>query len=261
MSFFRNFITETNGVIDASGVISKECYDAWLCVQNFERSSAKTAKLFYRHVTNHVSGIDKRRPFDPDEEAALLKLLRRGKRWPCMENSSQRFGCKPFVGRGFHEKKNKVQRQTFAGILKMIDKFVENSIFEDALLFEGLELIRMISYANFPGAMRAEKREVRLCCEFVSSVHMNLKPVVVFDILARNSCDMENNAKFTGFSFLRTKTDLRVFLQGVMRCIQEKEYRFCLVDNKKIEYLLVLDEKSWLIFVVLDVYDFSLYYV
>lgn len=57
LKLFRPFIkrTETGLLIDASGVMSRECYLAWLQAKNVHENDEE-AKRFLRTLTNHVSG-------------------------------------------------------------------------------------------------------------------------------------------------------------------------------------------------------------
>jgi hypothetical protein len=45
-----------------------------------------------------------RTPFDPEEEAAILKLVRKKTVWPCFVSTAFSFGQKGFRAVGFHEK-------------------------------------------------------------------------------------------------------------------------------------------------------------
>lgn len=107
MRVFREFIKRSrnrDGVetIDASAVISRECYDLW--VNTRKQLPPNPEKAFQRSLSAHVTGVDGRIPFTPSEEAAVLKVLRRKERWPCFEQSSTRFGLMGFRAKGYHEK-------------------------------------------------------------------------------------------------------------------------------------------------------------
>ncbi|KAH9259091.1 hypothetical protein BASA81_002711 [Batrachochytrium salamandrivorans] len=100
---FRSSIVTSDGEVDASGVISPACYQAFLAKAN-KQPSDEEARRFYRILTTHVSGVDGRKPFHPHEERAILQVLRNcGGKWPCFPPDSS--VAKGFRGRGFHEKR------------------------------------------------------------------------------------------------------------------------------------------------------------
>jgi len=61
-------------------------------------------KTFQRVLTAHCTGSDGRRPFDPEEEKAILQAIRLKRQWPAFRGSSLTIGLKGFRGIGFHEK-------------------------------------------------------------------------------------------------------------------------------------------------------------
>jgi hypothetical protein len=105
INVFRNFIhREPNGELNVSRILSKECFNQWQASNKSSQSNntiEKTEKRFRRALTNHVTGVDGRIPFEEEEEAALLCLLRKTKPWPCLTHSG-RLG---FRGKGYHERK------------------------------------------------------------------------------------------------------------------------------------------------------------
>lgn len=111
MRVFREFIKRSRNkdgsdMIDATGVISRECYDLW--VKTRKQLPPNPEKAFQRSLSAHVTGVDGRVPFTPSEEAAVLKILRRKERWPCFEQSATRFGLMGFRAKGFHEKSSEM---------------------------------------------------------------------------------------------------------------------------------------------------------
>lgn len=104
-----------------SGLVSRECYMAWLEAKRASESDSEAAK-FKRSLTNHVSGSvslvckqatlyintaahiqDGRVPFDPEEEEALLIFLRKKAPWPCYPKHLQYLGQR-YRAMGHHEK-------------------------------------------------------------------------------------------------------------------------------------------------------------
>ena len=100
---FRSYIKKyPDGTLDASGIISAECYRAWLSTR--KQNTQFKEKAFQRALTGHLTGVDGRSPFLADEEQAILKVLRKRQRWPCFENSTTRYGEGGFRTEGFHER-------------------------------------------------------------------------------------------------------------------------------------------------------------
>lgn len=100
--FRSSIVTSAGGEVDASGVISPACYQAFLTKAN-KQDCDDEARRFYRILTTHVSGVDGRKPFPAHEERAVLHVLRTcGGKWPCFPPDSMI--AKGFRGRGYHEK-------------------------------------------------------------------------------------------------------------------------------------------------------------
>jgi len=86
---FRRFLkTESNPnsgggdeavVIDASGVVSFACYEAW--VKNRTAMPGEPERIFRRSLISHVTSVDGRQPFTAKEEEAILRVLRRKQIW------------------------------------------------------------------------------------------------------------------------------------------------------------------------------------
>lgn len=103
LHILRSFLTTLpDRSVDASQIHSRECYMAWLGTRNAVDCDAERKK-FHRSLTNHLSGVDGRCPFDQHEEEAILRVLRRKERWPCFPELS--IGIN-FRAKGFHEKQN-----------------------------------------------------------------------------------------------------------------------------------------------------------
>ncbi|KAH9249068.1 hypothetical protein BASA81_013280 [Batrachochytrium salamandrivorans] len=103
MTIFRSFIKvdDETGEFNASQVLSRDCYLAWLD-HHQQKESPKRAKQFHR-TCPIIFLVDGRLPFPPQEEAALLVLVRQKMRWPCFPIDV----CVGFTGfrsMGFHEK-------------------------------------------------------------------------------------------------------------------------------------------------------------
>jgi len=109
MRVFREFIrrvirVDGTDTLDANDSISRQCYDMWVSTR--KTLPPNPEKAFQRSLSAHVTGVDGRVPFTPQEEEAVLKVLRRKERWPCFEDSATRFGLMGFRAKGFHEKSN-----------------------------------------------------------------------------------------------------------------------------------------------------------
>jgi len=66
MKVFREFIKRTqtsdgNEIIDANGVVSRECYDLWMNTRKILPPNPE--KAFQRSLSAHVTGVDGRVPF------------------------------------------------------------------------------------------------------------------------------------------------------------------------------------------------------
>jgi len=84
IAVFRRFlvVTKVNDVIvhvDASRVVSKECYEFWL--QTRIGVTNEPERTFQRALTAHLTRSDGRQPFLPEEEAAILQVVRIKRIW------------------------------------------------------------------------------------------------------------------------------------------------------------------------------------
>eukprot|EP00516_Mucochytrium_quahogii_P004935 CAMPEP_0203752870 /NCGR_PEP_ID=MMETSP0098-20131031/6736_1 /ASSEMBLY_ACC=CAM_ASM_000208 /TAXON_ID=96639 /ORGANISM=" , Strain NY0313808BC1" /LENGTH=275 /DNA_ID=CAMNT_0050643237 /DNA_START=24 /DNA_END=851 /DNA_ORIENTATION=- len=105
MDIFEMFVTtDENGLVDASGILSKECYNAWL---KSRKTSLKNPHLtFVQSVRGHVAGTKDvgRNPMPPGVEASLLRLIRQKKIWPCFEGTKAKYGSRGMKITGYHER-------------------------------------------------------------------------------------------------------------------------------------------------------------
>jgi len=104
---FRRFIRSVslaNGAVelDASGVVSKECYEAWL--QSRAATLSNPTRVFQRCVTAHITASDGRQAFTLEEERAILRVIRQKAVWPAFQDTSVTIGHKGFRVLGFHER-------------------------------------------------------------------------------------------------------------------------------------------------------------
>jgi len=81
---FRRFISKVQNAdgsytYDASDVIGKECYEAWL--NSRSEPPNEPEKVFQRSLTSHLTSSDGRQPFSPEEEEAVLKVVRCKRIW------------------------------------------------------------------------------------------------------------------------------------------------------------------------------------
>lgn len=103
LQIFRKFLVKNkDGTLDATRIISPECYQAWLSSRKAMAGCPERA--FQRALSAHVTGVDGRTPFNQDEEEAILKVMRKKERWACFTNNELRFGEKGFRTKGYHEK-------------------------------------------------------------------------------------------------------------------------------------------------------------
>ena len=112
LAVFRRFIRrDAAGALQAEAVLSRDCFESWLRSRNSPPAEAE--KTFQRSLTAHVTGSDGRTPFSPQEEEALLKVLRQKRVWPAFQGQGAAeltIGAKGFRSYGFHEKTNRCAR-------------------------------------------------------------------------------------------------------------------------------------------------------
>mmetsp|Transcript_12651 Transcript_12651/g.16438 ORF Transcript_12651/g.16438 Transcript_12651/m.16438 type:complete len:252 (+) Transcript_12651:95-850(+) len=89
---------------DASGIVSKECFQKWK--ESRKKAPKNAQEAFRRALTAHIRGVDGRRPFPEEVEASLLAEVRKKKVWNCFEGCEGCFiGVQGFPSLGFHESK------------------------------------------------------------------------------------------------------------------------------------------------------------
>ena len=86
MSVFRRFLGppgDEGGAWDASRVVGRECFEEWKKGRTRleDASLEDQAKIFQRNLTGHLTGVDGRVPFAPEEEQAILAVVRQKKVW------------------------------------------------------------------------------------------------------------------------------------------------------------------------------------
>ncbi len=97
-------------VVDASGMFSRNCYEAWLSTR--QRALKKPEESYRKTLTAHTQGSDGRKPFPIEVERAVLVDLRKQKVWACYEGrlsssgEKMSIGLQGFRGMGYHEKKS-----------------------------------------------------------------------------------------------------------------------------------------------------------
>mmetsp|Transcript_1373 Transcript_1373/g.2118 ORF Transcript_1373/g.2118 Transcript_1373/m.2118 type:complete len:238 (+) Transcript_1373:923-1636(+) len=108
MQIFQMFITyDAYGNVDASGITSKECYNAWLQTR---KSCLKNPELtFVQSVRGHITGTKEggRNPLSPGAEASILKIIRQKKVWPCFQGTKAKYGSRGMKITGYHEMQQK----------------------------------------------------------------------------------------------------------------------------------------------------------
>jgi hypothetical protein len=104
LQLFKSFLfVLPDGSLDASKIHSRECYLQYLINRRAVDTDSEMQK-FRRTLSNQLSGVDGRMPFDPEEESAILKVLRVRRPWPCVPEQRV-IGSMGFRSRGYHEKK------------------------------------------------------------------------------------------------------------------------------------------------------------
>lgn len=91
----------TDGCLDVSGIISKQCFNEWL--QTKAKRPQFPEHAFRKIVSGHCRGDLGLAPFAPVVEKAVLKLLRQKKVWPCFADTKFRIGIRGFQKKGYWE--------------------------------------------------------------------------------------------------------------------------------------------------------------
>mmetsp|Transcript_17111 Transcript_17111/g.33509 ORF Transcript_17111/g.33509 Transcript_17111/m.33509 type:complete len:397 (-) Transcript_17111:155-1345(-) len=111
MSIFMKHIKITEDGIDASGIISRECFEDWLASR--EKMPLRPEECYRKSLLCHLTCSDGGScPFTPEVETAVLALLRQsGQIWPAFQNRVNaegrviNIGIKGLRCLGFHERK------------------------------------------------------------------------------------------------------------------------------------------------------------
>jgi len=67
--------------LDASDIVSRTCYEEWCKERDYAGNELLAAKTYQRALTGHLSATDGRLPFTPEEEEAVLAVVRVKKVW------------------------------------------------------------------------------------------------------------------------------------------------------------------------------------
>jgi hypothetical protein len=103
LQLFKSFLfVLPDGTLDASKIHSRECYLHFLTIRHAVDTDREMQK-FRRTLSNQLSGVDGRTPFLPEEERAILLVLRVKRQWPCVPENSA-IGTMGFRSKGYHEK-------------------------------------------------------------------------------------------------------------------------------------------------------------
>lgn len=99
---FQKFVKyHDDGSVDVSQVFSKECYLYWLSTRTVPPK--RPEESFRKAITSHCRGVDGRKPFPREIEAALLKEMRKKQVWPCFRGTPFNIGKRGYQVRGFWE--------------------------------------------------------------------------------------------------------------------------------------------------------------
>lgn len=118
MGMFKRYMQHLpDGSVDVSQLFSPQCYREWLIGQGKLESDHEAVK-YQRTLSNHLCGVDKRSPFEPKEEEAILMIVRRKQRWTCFP-AHLKIGSTGFRSLGYHEKvaKAKAHQHQVDGII------------------------------------------------------------------------------------------------------------------------------------------------
>ena len=99
-----------------------EAYNDWLNSRGAQ-VPAEPPKVFQRALSSHLcsfeflaspdtraAGSDGRVSFEPEEEAAILEVLRHKSPWPCFAGTPfAKMGCTGYRSFGFHEKSERLR--------------------------------------------------------------------------------------------------------------------------------------------------------
>lgn len=172
MQLFREHIVRReDGTLDVLGLIERPCYTQWLA-SRFALESEAEAKKYHRTLTNHVSGVDGRTAFDPEEEEAILALFRLKQPWPCLPKSLSSIG-KRYRTKGYHEKQ-RLNKPSFSSALTIVNEEEEEAtpvLKLDPDLSDVEEMFRVLSVTDATYVRNLQDQIVKI---FVTP-HYNLQ--------------------------------------------------------------------------------------
>jgi len=128
LMLFRKWLIKDSSKIDASDVVSKACFDDW-CLGRPNLSSEGLCRTFQRVLKAHITGSEGREPFHNDEEAAILKVIRKKQIWPAFTGTKLTIGCRGFRGYGFHERQQTLNSSSNESPLpqqQLVARYVED---------------------------------------------------------------------------------------------------------------------------------------
>jgi hypothetical protein len=97
-------VKDAKGNVDASGMLSKECYNEWVQTRSTAPRVPHTA--FRDAVKKVLIGSSRVTPFPPEVEAAVLVILREKVVWPCFADIPRiGIGKRGWHVRGYHQRK------------------------------------------------------------------------------------------------------------------------------------------------------------
>lgn len=139
LQLLLSFIKIDNSIVDASGILSKECYVAWLKSKTPKPSDPPIA--FKKLIAAHCKGENGIKPFPKNIEYAVLREIRKKQVWSCFSNTTRIIGKRGFGATGFWENKaknlEKNQSQSLNNLLGIKHSFMSNSL--------NLEMVKLLS--------------------------------------------------------------------------------------------------------------------
>lgn len=102
--FFKYTVVDSYGNIDATRILSRECFKEWIATRKVLPKDP--AHAYRKVVTGHCRGDKGLAPFPEDLEKAILKVLRQKKVWDCFKGTNLKIGLRGFQTKGHWEIKN-----------------------------------------------------------------------------------------------------------------------------------------------------------
>ncbi|KAH9252283.1 hypothetical protein BASA81_009885 [Batrachochytrium salamandrivorans] len=202
MAVFRSFIVaREDGSLDASGILSRECYLTWLAIRKHVESDQE-ARRYQRTLSSHIGGVDGRLPFDRREEEAVLLVVRQKQRWDCFPEYLS-IGCTGYRSKGFHEKNSNAFKQPIAGLsggkfqdkdfavnlAKKVQDMVTTSPKLDVEFYVQVgNLLRFVFLARTPVCSREEPSPAlaREVCHELGETYSEDDSIVIMDLTAKD---------------------------------------------------------------------------